>query len=171
VVEYGRALRWYTTVGNHRADVLAKLVQDKNTLITFSDAGAHIRNMAFYNLPLRFLKMVHTAQQKGEPIMTMEKAIWRLTGEQADWLGIEAGRIQEGDRADVVVINPNAFDQDLENVEWADMENFGLQRLVNRNPGIVEHVLINGSFAIENEEVNNELGNVQKFGTFLAASS
>jgi hypothetical protein len=51
------------------------------------------------------------------------------------------------------------------------MENFGLQRLVNRNPGIVEHVLINGSFAIENEEVNNELGNVQKFGTFLAASS
>jgi N-acyl-D-aspartate/D-glutamate deacylase len=171
VVEYGRALRWYTTVGNHRADVLAKLVQDKNTLITFSDAGAHIRNMAFYNLPLRFLKMVHTAQQKGEPIMTMEKAIWRLTGEQADWLGIEAGRIQEGDRADVVVINPNAFDQDLENVEWADMENFGLQRLVNRNPGIVEHVLINGSFAIDNEEVNNELGNVQKFGTFLAASS
>ena len=58
VVEYGKKLRWYTTVANHRKSVLKNMVKDKKSLITFSDAGAHIRNMALYNLPLRMLKLV-----------------------------------------------------------------------------------------------------------------
>lgn len=169
VVEYGRELRWYTTIGNHRAEVLAKLVQEKNALITFSDAGAHIRNMAFYNLPLRFLKMIYKAEQAGTPIMPLEKAVWRMTGEQAEWLGVEAGKIQVGDRADLVVINPEKFDQDLEGVYWGNMEGFDLERLVNRNPGLVEHVLINGKLAIEHETFNDALGNEQGFGQFLPA--
>ncbi|MFP5482665.1 MAG: N-acyl-D-amino-acid deacylase family protein, partial [Gammaproteobacteria bacterium] len=107
VVQFGRQLRWYTTVGNHKREVIRELVQDKHTLITFSDAGAHIRNMAFYNLPLRFLKLVKETIEEGKPIMSMEHAVWRLTGEQADWLGIEAGKIRVGDRADVVVLNPD----------------------------------------------------------------
>lgn len=169
VVEHGRALRWYTTVGNHRHDVLARMVQDEHTLITFSDAGAHIRNMAFYNLPLRFLKMVKQSIDHGKPIMSMEKAVWRMTGEQASWLGIDAGRIREGDRADLVIIDPEGFDQNLEAVHWAEMENFGLQRLVNRCPGIVKHVMINGQLAVENEEMNPSLGKDRGFGQFLPA--
>jgi N-acyl-D-aspartate/D-glutamate deacylase len=46
VVEYGRSLRWYTTVANDNKNVLRKMVKDDNILVTFSDAGAHIRNMA-----------------------------------------------------------------------------------------------------------------------------
>ncbi|WP_371185620.1 amidohydrolase family protein [Thalassotalea maritima] len=169
VVEYGRKLRWYTTIGNHRPDVLANMVKDKNILITFSDAGAHIRNMAFYNLPLRFLKMIYQSHQQGKPIMSMEKAVWRLTGEQANWLGIEAGRITVGDRADLVIINPDMFDQDLERMHWADMENFGLKRLVNRNPGLVDYVLINGKIALEKDTLSPNLGKDKGFGQFLAA--
>ena len=82
VVEYGRSLRWYTTVANQRQDVLNRMVQDDNTLITFSHAGAHIRNMAFYNLPLRFLKLVKQSHDRGTPVMSLEKAVWRMTGEQ-----------------------------------------------------------------------------------------
>lgn len=171
VVEFGRKLRWYTTVGNHRKDVLSRMVQDKNTLITFSDAGAHIRNMAFYNLPLRFLKLIKESHDNQKPLMSMEKAVWRMTGEQADWLGIDAGRIRQGDRADVVIMDPSAFDQNLEDVHWAEMENFGLQRLVNRNPGIVKHVLINGQLAVEDENINPELGKKKGFGQFLRATS
>ncbi|RBP25973.1 hypothetical protein DET50_12022 [Marinobacter pelagius] len=37
-------------------------------------AGAHIRNMAFYNLPLRFLKLVYESQQQDEPVMSLERA-------------------------------------------------------------------------------------------------
>jgi len=169
VVEFGRSLRWYTTVGNHRPDILERMVQDTNTLITFSDAGAHIRNMAFYNLPLRFLKMIKKSHDRGQPLMPMEKAVWRMTGEQADWLGVDAGKIQRGDRADITIINPEKFDQNLETVHWATMENFDLERLVNRNPGLVEHVIINGKLAIENEEVSPELGQNMGFGTFLPA--
>ncbi|GAA5524163.1 uncharacterized protein Rv2913c [Microbulbifer aestuariivivens] len=169
VVEYGTRLRWYTTVGNHRKQVLRKLVSDRNALITFSDAGAHIRNMAFYNLPLRLLKLVQESIDEGRPIMTMEQAVWRLTGDQADWFGIEAGRIREGDRADLVVLDPRGFAQDLEQVHWAEMENFGLERLVNRNPGIVKYVLINGRVAIRDEQIPPQLGREFGFGRFLAA--
>ena len=169
VVEHGRALRWYTTIGNHRRHVLEQMVTDEHTLITFSDAGAHLRNMAFYNLPLRFLKMVHERQAQGAPIMSLERAVWRVTGEQADWLGVDAGHIREGDRADIAVLNPAAFDQDLNAVHWAEMENFGLQRLVNRNPGLVEHVLINGRVAVDNDTLVPALGQQTGFGTFLPA--
>jgi len=171
VMEFGRDLRWYTTVANDDKKVLRNMVKDDNILVTFSDAGAHIRNMAFYNLPLRFLKLVKEAADENSSMMSMEKAIWRMTGEQADWLGIDAGKIREGDRADLVVINPNCFDQNLEQVCWAEMENFDLQRLVNRNPGLVEHVFINGKIAVDNEQVVEALGHEQGYGRFLPARS
>ncbi len=171
VMEFGRDLRWYTTVANDDKKVLRNMVKDDNILVTFSDAGAHIRNMAFYNLPLRFLKLVKEAADENSSMMSMEKAIWRMTGEQADWLGIDAGKIREGDRADLVVINPNCFDQNLEQVCWAEMENFDLQRLVNRNPGLVEHVFINGKIAVDNEQVVKALGHEQGYGRFLPALS
>lgn len=170
VVEHGKALRWYTTVGNHNQKRLKRMVADKNALITFSDAGAHIRNMAFYNLPLRFLKLVKDSIDEGKPIMSMEKAIWRMTGEQAEWLGVKAGTLRLGDRADVVVIDPSGFDNNLEAVSWANMDGFDLERLVNRNPGLVSDVVINGQVAVRNEQVQASLGSEQGFGQFLEAA-
>ena len=170
VVEHGKALRWYTTVGNHNRKKLKRMVAEKNALITFSDAGAHIRNMAFYNLPLRFLKLVKDSIDEGQPIMSMEKAVWRMTGEQAEWLGVKAGTIRLGDRADIVVIDPAGFANNLEEVSWAAMEGFDLDRLVNRNPGLVSDVLINGQIAVRNERVQAALGSEQGFGQFLEAA-
>lgn len=169
VVEFGKKIRWYTTVGNHRKQVLKRIVKDPRSLITFSDAGAHIRNMAFYNLPLRMLKLVHESIEEGDSIMTMEQAVHRLTGDQADWFGIDAGKIREGDRADVVVLDPSGFDQNLEQVHWGDMENFDLQRLVNRNPGIVKTVLINGKLAVDDEQLAPALGREMGYGRFIPA--
>lgn len=169
VVEHGQQLRWVTTVGNHRKNVLKDMVKDKKSLITFSDAGAHIRNMAFYNLPLRMLKLVNESIEEGDPMMTIEKAVWRMTGDQADWFGVDAGHIRVGDRADVVILDPQGFNQNLEDVHWSAMENFDLQRLVNRNPGLVKHVLINGKVAVKNELLKPELGKEMGFGTFLPA--
>lgn len=167
VVEFGRKLRWFTVIGNHDKTRLKKMVQNPDALITFSDAGAHIRNMSFYNLPLRMLKLVKESHDDGAPIMSLEKAVWRMTGEQADWFGVEAGKIRLGDRADIVVIDPSALNQELEGQHWADMENFGLERMVNRNPGIVRHVLVNGRLAVENENVVPELGQEMGFGSFI----
>lgn len=171
VVAYGNKIRWYTTIGNHRKAILKKMLKNPRSLITFSDAGAHIRNMAFYNLPLRLLQLVKESLDDDEPFMSIEHAIWRLSGDQGDWFGIDAGKIREGDRADVVIIDPQGFGQDLEKVSWADMQNFDLQRLVNRNPGIVETVLINGKLAVHHGEVLEQLGNEAGFGTFLGVKA
>lgn len=169
VVKYGRALRWFTVIGNHRKDRLRKMINNPNTLITFSDAGAHIRNMAFYNLPLRMLKLVQESIDEGQPAMTIEQAVHRLTGEQADWFGVDAGYIRVGDRADIVVLDPNGLQQDMEQETWAEMENFGIQRMVNRVPGCVEQVIINGKLAVADQQVVPELGQRTGFGTFLPA--
>lgn len=169
VVEHGKKLRWYTVIGNHRRAVLQRLVQDKHALISFSDAGAHIRNMAFYNLPLRMLQLVASSHDEGRKIMTIEEAVWRVTGDQADWFGIDAGYIKKGRRADIAIIDPSQLNQDLEAVHWADMENFGLQRLVNRNPGIVKFVLVNGKIAVEEDKFDPAIGRETGYGQFLTA--
>ena len=169
VVQYGRQLRWFTVIGNHRQDKLREMVRSPNTLITFSDAGAHIRNMAFYNLPLRFLKLVQDSHDEGRPVMSLEQAVHRLTGEQADWLGVDAGYIRVGDRADLVVLDPAGLRQNLEQEHWDEMQGFGIPRMVCRNPGCVSHVLINGKLAVDDEQIAPELGRQSGFGQFLAA--
>lgn len=171
VVEFGKKMRWYTTISNHRPKQLKNLVSNKRSLITFSDAGAHIRNMAFYNIGLRMVKMVKESHDQGKAFMSIEEAIHKMTGDQADWLDVDAGYIREGDRADVIVIDPSKFGHDLNKVHWDAMENFDMPRLVNRNPGLIEHVFINGKQAVENSEVVASLGQVQGFGQFIPAKS
>ena len=48
-------------------------------------------------------------------------------------------------------------------------ENFGLQRLVNRNPGIVKTVLINGKLAVDDEQLVPEFGREMGYGRFIPA--
>ncbi|HEX9100821.1 MAG TPA: amidohydrolase family protein, partial [Polyangia bacterium] len=138
VVAHGRALRWRTTIANHRPREVERMVQESSALIGFADSGAHIRNMAFYSFPLRMLRLVRDAERAGRPVMPIERAVWRLTGELGDWLGVDAGRLRVGDRADVAVIDPAALDERLDAYHEAPMENLGeLRRMVNRSDGAV----------------------------------
>jgi N-acyl-D-aspartate/D-glutamate deacylase len=114
VVEHGTDLRWRTTISNHRPEVLRKMAQSPTIQMGFSDAGAHLRNMAFYNFGLRLLRHVQFAQQAGRPFLTMEQAVHRLTGELADWYGLDAGHLRVGDRADLLVLDPARLDASLE---------------------------------------------------------
>ena len=145
VVEHGKQLRWHTVIANHRPAEVERMMRDPAAIIGFADSGAHIRNMAFYNYPLRMLKVVRDAERAGRSVMPIEKAIWRLTGEIGDWLDIDAGHLRPGDRADVVVIDPAALDERLEAYHEAPMEGFGgLMRMVNRSDGTVDAVLVSG---------------------------
>lgn len=170
VVAHGRDLRWRTTLANDRPRQMAQLVNEPAALIGFADSGAHIRNMAFYSYPLRLLRFVRDGAAAGTPVMPIEKAIWRLTGELADWLGIAAGKLAVGTRADVVVIDPAALDARLDAYHEAPMEGFGtLSRMVNRSDGAVDAVLINGRPAFARGAVDPALGHATGYGTFLAA--
>ena len=169
VLEHGTAIRWRTTISNHRPAVLRKLAADSGIQVGFSDAGAHLRNMAFYNFGLRLLKHVRDAERAGTPFMTVEHAVHRLTGELADWYRIDAGHLRVGDRADLAVIDPERLDASLEEYHESPVEQYGgLSRMVNRNDAAVPAVFIGGRRVVTDGVPAPLLGR-ERTGSFLRA--
>lgn len=171
LVENGeRNVRWTTTVANHRPKQLDKLAADPSIHMGFSDAGAHLRNMAFYNFPLRLLKRVRDAQQSGRPFLTPERAIYRLTAEVAEWFGINAGTLREGDRADFVVIDPVHLDSSVDSYNEEAVPFYGgLRRMVNRNDATVIATGVGGAVVFRNGEFRDGFGQTVKSGRYLRA--
>ncbi|BBX02433.1 hypothetical protein MMOR_33690 [Mycolicibacterium moriokaense] len=170
VVEHGRALRWRTTISNHRPEVLKSLARDPGIQMGFSDAGAHLRNMAFYNMGLRLLRHVYQSELAGKPFMTVEQAVHRLTGELADWYRLDAGHLRIGDRADIVVIDPERLDGSLDEYAEAPVEQYGgLSRMVNRNDDTVRAVLVAGEPVFLDGEATDAVG-TRRTGRFLRAA-
>lgn len=170
VVAHGRKLRWKTTIGNHRRARLEAIVQDKGAIISFSDAGAHIRNMAFYNFPLQLLKLVNDAIVENRRFMSVEHAVHRLTGELGDWFGIDAGHLRLGDRADIAIIDPNGLDDAIKAYAEAPMPEFGgILRMVNRNDRAVSATIINGRIAWREGRFAADFGQARGYGRFLRA--
>jgi N-acyl-D-aspartate/D-glutamate deacylase len=171
VVEHGTALRWRTTISNHRPEVLKKMAREPGIQMGFSDAGAHLRNMAFYNFGLRLLRHVHDAQKAGTPFMTIEQAVHRLTGELADWYQIDAGHLRMGDRADLVIVDPAHLADSLDSYAEETVEQYGgMSRMVNRNDDTVSAVLVAGQAVFLNGQPTEVLGN-QRTGSFLRANT
>ena len=171
LIEHGNALRWYTVTGNDRPKPLGALMNSDSNLIGFSDAGAHLRNMAFYNFPLRMLKFVRDAIHRGEPVMTLEKAVHRLTGELAEWFQIDAGTLEVGKRADLVVVDPDHLDFRLDEIHEAEITELGgYPRLVRRNPDAVPAVVVGGTLVVKNGDVLAGVGSTIGAGRFLPAT-
>ena len=170
VLEHGTALRWRTTISNHRPEVLRKMASEPGIQMGFSDAGAHLRNMAFYNFGLRLLRHVRDAEKSGQPFMTIEKAVHRLTGELADWYHLDAGHLRVGDRADLVVVDPEHLDASLDDYAEEKVDQYGgLSRMVNRNDQAVAAVFIGGRTVFRNGAATDVLGN-ERTGSFLRAN-
>jgi N-acyl-D-aspartate/D-glutamate deacylase len=168
VARHGDALRWYTVMGNDRPAPLKYILNHPDILVGFSDAGAHLRQMAHYNFPLRLLRLVKQAN-----VMPLERAVHRLTGEIAGWLGLDAGLLEPGRRADVVIVDPAGVNDDVEAVTEAAIEGFdaGFKRLVRRNDRAVSAVFVNGKLAVEGGQVLPAVGRERGFGTVLRAQA
>jgi N-acyl-D-aspartate/D-glutamate deacylase len=164
-VEHGAQLRWRLVVANDRDEVLDRLQQSPNVQIGFSDSGAHLRNMAFYNSGLRMLERVHHRR-----FMPVETAVRRLTGEIADWYGIDAGYLREGERADVAVIDPVGFDGSSARYAEAPYPGVaGLSRMVNRNDDLVAATIVGGQVVYAAGEFAAAFGTALHAGQFLQA--
>ena len=171
VVEHGAKLRWRTTISNHRPEVLKKLARDNGIQMGFSDAGAHLRNMSFYNFGLRLLRHVRDAERSGRPFMSVEHAVHRLTGELADWYDIDAGHLRISDRADLAVIDPEHLDAHLDDYAEAPVPAYAnMPRMVNRNDAAVNLVLIGGRTVVR-DGVPTELLGTTRTGSFLRAGT
>lgn len=169
VVEHGTKVRWRTTISNHRPELLDRLARDPGVQLGFSDAGAHLRNMAFYNFGLRFLRRMHQAEQAGRPILSLERAVHRMTGELADWYDLDAGHLREGDRADVLIVDPAHLDGSLDAYAESPVASFdNLPRMVNRNDDAVVAVLVAGEQVFGGGAASELLGTTRT-GRFLRA--
>ena len=126
--------------------------------------------MAFYNFGLRLLRRVQDAEQAGQPFLTVEQAVYKLTGELAEWFNLDAGRLRVGDRADLAVIDPLGLDAHVDDYAEATMTEFGdLRRMVNRNDAAVTATLVNGKIVWADGLIADGLGSRVGPGRFLRA--
>ncbi|PWE17334.1 N-acyl-D-glutamate deacylase [Marinicauda salina] len=153
--EYDTDLRWWTVSANRDPAVVRDLLNDPQILPGFNDSGAHLTNMAFYDGNLRCLQV---AQDEG--LHRVAAQVKRLTREPADFIGVDAGRMEVGDVADLVVIDPDAlsaYDSDA-NTAFVHRAEFEHEQLVNRSDGVVAHVLIGGERAWTGDGFTEALG-------------
>jgi N-acyl-D-aspartate/D-glutamate deacylase len=148
-------LRWVSTGANSRAAIRQRLMAHRHILPGFTDAGAHARNLAFFDSGIALLRQA--AQTR---FMTMERAIHRLTGEPAAWFKLDCGRLIRGAPADVILIKPDALDlPSAEPTTIADPTLAGTVRLVNRcarSP--LAAVYVGGRLAVRDGEPVARLG-------------
>ncbi len=168
VVEYGTRVRWRTTIANHRPDVLDELAADPAVQMGFADSGAHLRNMAFYNFPIRLLRRVKEAADAGRPFMSIERAVHRLSGELGAWYGLQAGTLRKGDRADVVIVDPAGLDGRVDGYYEAPVAEYGgLRRMVNRSDDAVRATMVGGRVVYRGGEFIPGYGRTVRTGAFL----
>ena len=101
--------------------------------------------------------------------MPLEQAVWRLTGELADWFGVDAGRIAVGREADLVLIDPEGLNDRVLEFHEEPLPGYPQhRRLVRRNDRAVEAVFVGGELAVKSGKPLAEVGVDRKFGRFLA---
>ncbi len=126
VRRYDRGLRWWF---------------HPHMLPGFNDSGAHLINLAFFDGNLLTLQV---AQRHS--IERVAQAVRRLTREPAEFFGVDAGRLEPGAQADLVLVDPEAlrgYDTDA-NRRMVYREIFEHEQLVNRSDGVVAGVWIAG---------------------------
>lgn len=157
-------LQWYTVTANADPVKMRRLLMNPRLMPGFSDSGAHLTNMAFYDVNLRALQI---AQEGGDrDVGTM---VQRLTRQPAELFGVDAGSLEIGRQADVVLVDPDqlaAYDGEA-SVQRIHRAEFEHAQLVNRSDGVVRTVFIAGVSAWENERPADALGRT-KLGRRLA---
>jgi len=156
-------LSWYTITANRDMQTVRELLMDPMLLPGFNDCGAHLTNMAFYDVNLRSLKL---AAEGGEA--DANYMVKRLTKDAADVFGVQGGTIYKGDIADLILVDPKVlanYDGEAK-VERRYREEFKHDQLVNRSDGVVPLVLINGQVAWQDDGFSDHFGK-QKFGRVL----
>ncbi|MDZ7629529.1 MAG: amidohydrolase family protein [Parvularculaceae bacterium] len=139
---WDRRFVWKTISANFDADMVSKLTMSEAFLPGFADSGAHLTNLAFYDVNLRALKIAMEAKgEEGAAFM-----VKRLTRDAAEVFGLDAGSIEVGAQADLVLIDPKALalhDGEANTTRiWRDT--LANDQLVCRSDGVVRAVFIRG---------------------------
>jgi N-acyl-D-amino-acid deacylase len=91
------------TLLNSDEDAVGRMIRDENSLLSLSDAGAHLTFLCDAGFGLHFLG--HWVRERG--LMPIEQAVRRLTSHPAQVFGLsDRGRIAPGAWADLVLFDP-----------------------------------------------------------------
>lgn len=160
-------LGWCTTTANRDMYTVRELLMNPLLLPGFNDSGAHLTNMAFYDVNLRSLKLAALGGEQDVSYM-----VKRLTKDAADVFGVDGGSIYEGDIADLILVDPKIlanYDGE-ENIQRIYREEYNHHQLVNRSNKVVPLVMIGGHVAWEEEAFTDVLG-TRPLGRLLRPSS
>lgn len=154
LAEHDEDVRWISVGGNDREAPRRALLSHPHIQPGFTDAGAHVRNLAFQDGPLALLR-----ESLESGFMTPERAIERCTGEAAEWFRLDAGVLEAGRRADVVLLDPAGLRDAGEALEIRDPLLDGAARMVKRgSEKAVRAVFIAGRLASGSGEAGPALG-------------
>jgi N-acyl-D-aspartate/D-glutamate deacylase len=161
--QYDTDLRWVSTGANDRLGPRLNLMGQNYVLPGFTDAGAHVQNLGYYDGAISLLKQA--VQTK---FMSPEQAISRVTGEAAHWFRLATGVLREGAKADFILIDPEHLQEPIsEPMVINDAVLDGAMRMVKRgSERIIRAVFINGSCAFRQGEATRISGK-EKLGEVL----
>lgn len=153
-------LRWYVLAANDDEERMARVLFDPLTLPGFSDSGAHLTNMAYYDSNLRGLQI---AQRRSLERVAYHVA--RLTRVPAEFWGIgeRLGTIKPGLQADMILIDPIAlqgYDSEA-NTTFGYREALAAEQMLNRSDGVVTDVWISGIRAWHGSAPSEHLGSAR----------
>lgn len=135
-----RSRCYYTGAANAHLDILADMIKSPQGLIG-TDAGAHLDRFFWYGAPARILG--HWCREK--KLFGLEEAVWKVTGLPAKKLRLNRGQLKEGWPADIVVFDPDKF-QDLVTERLPAKVD---EKEVKRHPPGIQAVVVNGKVVVE----------------------
>lgn len=132
------ATRFRVATTNTLEAVVERMLQDERAFLGLSDAGAHVTQMCDANYALHLLGYWVRERQA----LSLEKAVWRLTGHPAEVFGLSGrGRIAPGYAADLVAFDSARVGTGALRRVWDFPDR--TDRLVSDGVG-VEYVWVNG---------------------------
>jgi N-acyl-D-aspartate/D-glutamate deacylase len=133
--KYDEELRWMACNANARANVRQKLMSHAQIFPGFSDAGAHSRNLAFFDSALSVIRQAATTN-----FLPVHKAVARVTSEPASWFNLDTGSIRIGGRADLTILDPVRLKEPIPGAVVVNNPAFdGAARMVKRDPNPAVH--------------------------------
>ena len=135
-------------------EVVSTIFRSPHFLLEQSDAGAHVVTEVNTGFPTHVLGYWVRERQ----VMSLQEAVWRLSGLPAHELGVTGrGEIREGQAADLVVFDPESVSAG-EGVFANDLPG-GHPRLVQHAKGIV-YTMVNGQMTLDHGSYTGAEGGI-----------
>ncbi|MDH3444914.1 MAG: amidohydrolase family protein [Deltaproteobacteria bacterium] len=136
----------YHGLANAHQDLLAQMIQSDTSLIG-TDVGAHLDRFFWHGAPVKVLGY----WRREKHLMSLEKAVHKLTGFPAEKLRLNRGLLRESMPADITIFDADKID-DLVSQKLPDIID---AEEVKRHPPGIKAVVVNGQTVVEDGNCND----------------